>query len=81
MGQSNKTASVTLHNNQSTSEPFFIVGIGASAGGLSAFESFFQAIPPNTTLKMAFVLIQHLSPDYKSRLNEKNELLNYHFLL
>jgi len=68
--QSNKTASVMLHNNQSTSEPFFIVGIGASAGGLSAFESFFQAIPVNTTLKMAFVLIQHLSPDYKSILQE-----------
>lgn len=68
--KSNKTSSVTLHNNQSTSDSFFIVGIGASAGGLSAFESFFQAIPINTTLKMSFVLIQHLSPDYKSILQE-----------
>ena len=43
-----------------------IVGIGASAGGLEAFRSFFSAMPANTG--MAFVLVQHLSPDYKSML-------------
>ena len=45
-----------------------IVGIGASAGGLDAFKSFFSAMP--TDSGMAFVLVQHLSPDYKSMLAE-----------
>jgi two-component system CheB/CheR fusion protein len=41
-----------------------VVGIGASAGGLSAFKSFFEAIPSDTG--MAFVLIQHLDPTHES---------------
>ncbi len=45
-----------------------VVGIGASAGGLSAFTSFFGAMPPDSG--MSFVLVQHLSPDYKSQLSE-----------
>lgn len=44
-------------------EPF-IVGIGASAGGLEALQQFFQHMPENSGL--SFVVIQHLSPDYKS---------------
>lgn len=47
-----------------------IVGIGASAGGLGAFEAFFSAMPANPTPGMAFVLIQHLAPDHKSLLRE-----------
>ena len=43
-----------------------IVGIGASAGGLEAFRSFFASTAPDTG--MAFVLVQHLSPDHKSML-------------
>ena len=49
---------------------FPIVGIGASAGGLSAFEAFFSAIPREIETGMAFVLVQHLSPDHKSILAE-----------
>ena len=45
---------------------FPIVGIGASAGGLSAFEAFFAGMPPNADPGMAFVLVQHLAPDHKS---------------
>jgi two-component system CheB/CheR fusion protein len=45
---------------------FPIVGIGASAGGLAAFEAFFSAMPADTESGMAFVLVQHLSPDHKS---------------
>jgi two-component system CheB/CheR fusion protein len=45
-----------------------IVGIGASAGGLEAFKSFFGALPEDSG--MAFVLVQHLSPDHKSMLSE-----------
>ena len=51
-------------------DKFPIVGIGASAGGLSAFEAFFLNMPENTQVNMAFVLVQHLSPTYKSLLPE-----------
>ncbi|NVB78205.1 MAG: chemotaxis protein CheR [Kofleriaceae bacterium] len=49
-------------------EPVRVVGIGASAGGLESLERLFAAIPPNTG--MAFVVIQHLSPDFKSMMDE-----------
>ncbi|HCZ17321.1 MAG TPA: chemotaxis protein CheR, partial [Candidatus Accumulibacter sp.] len=45
---------------------FPIVGIGASAGGLSAFEAFFAGMPVDSDPGMAFVLVQHLAPDHKS---------------
>ena len=45
-----------------------IVGIGASAGGLDAFRAFFAQMPADSG--MAFVLVQHLDPDYKSALAE-----------
>ena len=43
---------------------FPIVGIGASAGGLEAFEIFFSHVPVQSVL--AFVVIQHLDPTHKS---------------
>ena len=49
---------------------FPIVGIGASAGGLAAFEAFFSGMPANTEPGMAFVLVQHLAPDHKSILTD-----------
>jgi two-component system CheB/CheR fusion protein len=49
---------------------FPIVGIGASAGGLAAFESFFCGMPAGADPGMAFVLVQHLAPDHKSILTE-----------
>ena len=49
---------------------FPIVGIGASAGGLAAFEAFFSGIPAHEDSGMAFVLVQHLAPDHKSILVE-----------
>jgi two-component system CheB/CheR fusion protein len=49
---------------------FPIVGIGASAGGLAAFESFFSGMPADVDPGMAFVLVQHLAPDHKSMLPE-----------
>lgn len=45
-----------------------IVGIGASAGGLEALERLFKALPDRTG--MAFVVVQHLSPDFKSLMDE-----------
>ncbi|MFA6033975.1 MAG: chemotaxis protein CheB, partial [Myxococcota bacterium] len=49
---------------------FPIVGIGASAGGLAAFEAFFSGMPGDIDPGMAFVLVQHLAPDHKSILAE-----------
>jgi two-component system, chemotaxis family, CheB/CheR fusion protein len=49
---------------------FPIVGIGASAGGLAAFEAFFSGMPADVDPDMAFVLVQHLAPDHKSILTE-----------
>ncbi len=42
----------------------FVVGIGASAGGLEALERFFTNCPSKSGA--AFVVVQHLSPDHKS---------------
>jgi two-component system CheB/CheR fusion protein len=47
---------------------FPIVGIGASAGGLEAFEAFFKEMPPDSG--MAFVLVAHLDPTHVSILSE-----------
>jgi two-component system, chemotaxis family, CheB/CheR fusion protein len=51
-----------------TPESFHIVGVGASAGGLESLERFFARVPPDTG--MAFVVLQHLSPDFKSLMDE-----------
>jgi len=53
-----------------TSGQFPVVGIGASAGGLAAFEAFFSGLPAETDPGMAFVLVQHLDPSHKSILTE-----------
>lgn len=45
-----------------------VVAIGASAGGLEAIQEFFRTMPPDSGL--AFVVIQHLSPDYRSLMDE-----------
>src|SRR5665647_605092 len=47
--------------NNLTKTNFPIVGIGASAGGLEALESFFENLPIDSG--MAFVVIQHLDPN------------------
>lgn len=57
-----------------TDAAFPIVGIGASAGGLAAFEAFFSAMPADgasgSGSGMAFIIVQHLAPDHKSILAE-----------
>ncbi len=58
----------SAENTPGTSFP--IVGIGASAGGLAAFEAFFSGMPVDKDPGMAFVLVQHLAPDHKSILTE-----------
>jgi two-component system CheB/CheR fusion protein len=63
-----KTKKTPLRNK--THQRFPIVGIGASAGGLAAFEAFFSGMPVGADPDMAFVLVQHLAPDHKSILTE-----------
>ncbi|MFA6151609.1 MAG: chemotaxis protein CheB [Chitinophagaceae bacterium] len=51
----------------SKGDTFFIVAIGASAGGLEAITALLKHLPPDTG--MSFIYIQHLSPDHKSILS------------
>jgi two-component system CheB/CheR fusion protein len=46
----------------------YLVGIGASAGGLDAIQKLFDHIPEDTG--MSFIIVQHLSPDFKSLMPE-----------
>ena len=48
--------------------PTHIVAIGVSAGGLEALESFFNAVDDD--LGCAYIVIQHLSPDFKSMMDQ-----------
>ena len=48
--------------------PRHVVGIGASAGGLDPLVRFFDNLPKDPG--MAFVIVQHLSPDFKSLMDE-----------
>ena len=61
-GASKTTASPTSR------APSCVVGIGASAGGLEAFQQLLAHLPANTG--MAFVLVQHLDPKHESFLTE-----------
>ncbi len=45
-----------------------IITLGASAGGLHPLEAFFKSV--GSEPKASFVIIQHLSPDYKSLMPE-----------
>lgn len=47
---------------------FLIVGMGASAGGITAFKQFFERVPADSG--MAYVVILHLSPEHDSKLAE-----------
>ncbi|HEY1718313.1 MAG TPA: chemotaxis protein CheB [Verrucomicrobiae bacterium] len=55
-----------VHKEGGAQNPFPIVGIGASAGGLEAFTQLLTHLPGDTG--MAFVLVQHLDPTHPSQL-------------
>lgn len=57
-----------MGESNTSSEECLIVAIGASAGGLEAFEGFFKHMPADPGL--AFAIVQHLAPDIKSALPE-----------
>ncbi|HET9623838.1 MAG TPA: chemotaxis protein CheB [Kofleriaceae bacterium] len=48
--------------------PIRIVGIGASAGGLESLGQLFDALPTGTG--MCFVVVQHLSPEFRTAMDE-----------
>ena len=58
----------TLSVKSKPSNDVVVVGIGASAGGLTALETLFEQLPDKTGA--AFVVVQHLSPDYQSHMPE-----------
>jgi len=66
------TATTTSRESDDASEantmPAYYVGIGASAGGLEALQEFFTHMPTDTGA--AFIVVQHLSPDFKSFMPE-----------
>jgi two-component system CheB/CheR fusion protein len=49
-------------------KPSFVVGIGASAGGIEALEGLFREMPGD--VGMAFVVVAHLAPGRESALAE-----------
>jgi two-component system, chemotaxis family, CheB/CheR fusion protein len=57
-----------ISREESKDEACFIVGMGASAGGLEAFEQFFTHVPLN--IGMAFILAPHLDPGHASMMTE-----------
>ena len=63
-----KAKAKTLSSKGFDGTSFPIVGIGASAGGLEAFEDFFAHIDPQTG--MAFVVVSHQHPGHTSVLPE-----------
>jgi two-component system CheB/CheR fusion protein len=56
------------NSDNGTSSQLTVVGIGASAGGMEAMVEILKNLSPDTGL--AYVYIQHLSPDHKSSLTE-----------
>ncbi|MDB4900823.1 MAG: yycG 1 [Mucilaginibacter sp.] len=48
-------------------DPHHIIAIGASAGGMEEINSFFDHTPLDG---VSYIIIQHLSPDFKSRMVE-----------
>ena len=75
MPEENKTTQ-TDSENESTLQPFALVALGASAGGLEALQDFFDRMPADSG--MAFMVIQHLSPKGKSLLRD---ILQKHTLM
>ena len=53
---------------QERASMLYVVGVGASAGGLEALERVFRAVPADTG--MAFVVVQHLAMEHRSMMPE-----------
>lgn len=63
-----RTKSLTASQSKTDWNSFTVVAIGASAGGLEAITQLLKNLSPETG--MAFIYVQHLSPDHKSILTD-----------
>jgi two-component system CheB/CheR fusion protein len=68
MSSINKKSEKVKKQHEDPPKPFPVVAIGASAGGIEAITHLFEYLPSN--LGMAYVVIQHLSPNHESILPE-----------
>lgn len=59
---------MTQSQDKKNQSPSHVVGIGTSAGGLEALQDFFGNLPSDTGA--TYIVVQHLSPDYKSMMSE-----------
>src|SRR5881394_1930854 len=66
--KAHKPAVVASMARRGPAGSFYVVGLGASAGGLEALRSFFAAVPAESGA--AFVVIQHLAPAHRSQMVE-----------
>lgn len=64
----NSPTAVSIPDSSKVPAEARIVAIGASAGGLEALKAFFENVAEDS--QNAYVVIQHLSPDYKSMMGE-----------
>src|SRR5437764_7770538 len=55
-------------SSRGADNPFAVVGVGASAGGVEALQAFFAPMPPAPG--MAFIVVTHLGEGYESALPE-----------
>ncbi|GEO04842.1 hypothetical protein AAE02nite_25060 [Adhaeribacter aerolatus] len=62
----------TPDKNKSSGKDPYVIGIGASAGGLQALDALFSNVPRDS---VAYVIVQHLAPEHRSLLTE---ILNRH---
>lgn len=58
----------SMTDSTSGAAPLLTLCIGASAGGVAALEQLFDAMRPDSGV--AFIVIQHLSPDFRSLMDE-----------
>ena len=49
-------------------QSFYLIGVGASAGGLDAIKQMISQVQPG--FQHSLVIVQHISPDYKSLMSE-----------
>lgn len=68
MSDDTSSALSSEQNKILKSDNLYVVGVGASAGGLDAIERLFGNMPIDSN--MAFVVVQHLSPDFESLMDE-----------
>jgi two-component system CheB/CheR fusion protein len=64
MPEISQTAEPGSTESRQADAKFYVVALGASAGGLDALERFFQGLPAHSGA--GYIVIQHLSPDHKS---------------